>query len=79
MRRLALPDCPIIRRGSLALEAVRVELENAGVLGDGALDVLGGAVGDLGCDLVGDPQPRAGESREVGEDLVGYLAGRRWP
>ena len=44
----------------LQLEAVGVELEDAGVLGDGALDVFGGSFGELGFYFDGDFEPRVG-------------------
>jgi hypothetical protein len=44
---------------------VGVELEDVGVLGDGALHVFWGSFWDLGFDLDGDPEPCAGEGGEV--------------
>lgn len=40
-----------VKETVLLLEAETSELERAAVLGDGAHDVVGGAVGDLGADL----------------------------
>ncbi len=50
---------------SIPREAVGVELEDAGVLGDGALHVFWDSFGELGFYLDRDLEPCVGEGGEV--------------
>ena len=53
------------------LEAAVGELEGAAVFGDGAHDVLGCSVGDVGLDLQRDPDLCADNAHQVLDDAVG--------
>ena len=62
--------------GLVAFEAgAGGDVEGAGVFGDGADGVVGGAIGEIGFDVDGDGDVGVGDGDEVGDDLLGDLAG----
>lgn len=62
-------------RASILFEPEGLELESPRVLGDGAHDVVGGAVRDLGVDVQGHPDLGPHQPREIHDDFVGDAAG----